>query len=71
MAATLNSYLGNLDKAPQYIDECKRLEIEILKPDINHSFENFTVEYEKNSTNKYGKIRFGLGAIKNVANSSS
>lgn len=66
MAATLNSYLGNLDKAPQYIDECKRLGIEILKPDINHSFENFTVEYEKESTNKYGKIRFGLGAIKNV-----
>jgi len=58
MAATLNSYLGNLDKAPQYIDECKRLGIPILKPDINKSFEKFTVED--------GKIRFGLGAIKNV-----
>ena len=58
MAATLNSYLGNLDKAPQYIDECKRLGIQILKPDINKSFEKFTVEDEK--------IRFGLGAIKNV-----
>ena len=58
MAATLNSYLGNLDKAPQYIDECKRLGIQILKPDINKSFEKFTVED--------GKIRFGLGAIKNV-----
>ena len=58
MAATLNSYLGNLDNAPQYIDECKRLGIQILKPDINKSFEKFTVED--------GKIRFGLGAIKNV-----
>ncbi len=58
MAATLNSYLGNLDKVPQYIDECKRLGIEILKPDINKSFEKFTVEN--------GKIRFGLGSIKNV-----
>lgn len=58
MAATLNSYLGNLDKAPHYIDECKRLGIQILKPDINKSFEKFTVED--------GKIRFGLGAIKNV-----
>ena len=58
MAATLNSYLGNLDKAPQYIDECKRLGIQILKPDMNKSFEKFTVED--------GKIRFGLGAIKNV-----
>ena len=32
MAATLNSFLGNLDKVPEYIDECKRLNIEILKP---------------------------------------
>lgn len=58
MAATLNSYLGNLDRVPQYIDECKRLGIEILKPDINKSYEKFTVEG--------GKIRFGLGSIKNV-----
>ena len=64
MAATLNSYLGNLDKAPQYIDECKRLGIQILKPDINKSFERFTVEVNKSET--VGKIRFGLGAIKNV-----
>lgn len=58
IAATLNSYLGNLDKVPQYIDECKRLGIEILKPDINKSFEKFTVEHNA--------IRFGLGSIKNV-----
>ena len=58
MAATLNSYLGNLDKVPIYIDECRRMKIEILKPDINHSFTKFTVE--KN------KIRFGLGSVKNV-----
>lgn len=58
MAATLNSFLGNLEKIPQYIDECKRLGIEILKPDINKSQTKFTVED--------GKIRFGLGSIKNV-----
>ena len=58
MAATLNSFLGNLDKIPQYIDECKTLGIEILKPDINKSGTKFTVEN--------GKIRFGLGSIKNV-----
>ena len=58
MAATMNSYLGNLDKIPMYIDECKRLHIEILKPEINKSFTKFTVED--------GKIRFGLGSIKNV-----
>lgn len=58
IAATLNSYLGNLDKVPQYIAECRTLGIEILKPDINSSYTNFTVED--------GKIRFGLGSIKNV-----
>ena len=58
MAATLNSFLGNLDKIPQYIDECKNLGIEILKPEINKSSTKFTVED--------GKIRFGLGSIKNV-----
>ena len=58
MAAMLNSFLGNLDKIPQYIDECKSLGIEILKPDINMSCEKFTVEGNK--------IRFGLGSIKNV-----
>ena len=52
MAATLNSFLGNLDKVPEYINECKRLNIEILKPSINKSYTKFTV-YD-------GKIRFGL-----------
>ena len=58
LAATLNSYLGNLDKVPMYIDECKNLNIQILKPDINKSRTKFTIED--------GKIRFGLGSIKNV-----
>ena len=58
MASMLNSFLGNLDKVPEYIDECKKLGIEILKPDINRSSTKFTVED--------GKIRFGLGSIKNV-----
>ena len=58
MAATLNSFLGNLDKIPAYIDECKRLHIEILKPNINKSYTRFTVDNNK--------IRFGLGSIKNV-----
>ena len=58
LAATLNSYLGNLDKIPMYIDECKELNIKILKPDINKSSTKFTIEN--------GAIRFGLGSIKNV-----
>ena len=58
MAAMLNSFLGKLEKIPIYINECKRLDIKILKPDINKSFKDFTVE--KN------EIRFGLGSVKNV-----
>jgi len=58
MAATLNSFLGNLDKIPEYIAECKRLNIEILKPSINKSYTKFTVNKDK--------IRFGLGSVKNV-----
>ena len=62
MAATLNSFLGNLDKVPLYIEECRKMGVEILKPDINKSFEKFTVDN--------GKIRFGLGSIKNVGNTA-
>ena len=58
MAATLNSFLGNLDKVPEYIEECRRLGIEILKPDINESYTKFAV-YDQ-------KIRFGMGSVKNV-----
>ena len=58
MAATLNSFLGNLDKIPEYIAECKRMNIEILKPSINQSYTKFTVNGDK--------IRFGLGSVKNV-----
>ncbi|MBR3325003.1 MAG: DNA polymerase III subunit alpha [Clostridia bacterium] len=58
MAAMLNSFIGNLDKVPIYINECKRLNIEILKPDINKSSSRFIVEDNK--------IRFGMRSIKNV-----
>ena len=58
MAATLNSFLGNLDKVQLYIDECKSMGIQILKPSINESETKFIVQDNK--------IRFGLGSIKNV-----
>lgn len=47
LAATLNSYLGNLDKIPIYIEEAKRLGIEVTKPDINGSFVKFAVTDDK------------------------
>lgn len=52
MAATLNSFLGNLDKIPIYVSDCKKMNIEILPPNINKSETKFTVDDSK--------IRFGL-----------
>jgi len=58
MAATMNSFLGNLDKVPEYIAECKLSGIEVLRPDINESYARFAVINNK--------IRFALASIKNV-----
>lgn len=58
MAAMLNSFIGSLEKVPQYITECRKLGIKILGPDINESFTLFTV--------KDDAIRFGLAAVKNI-----
>ena len=62
MASTMNSMIGNLKKIPEYIEECKSLGIEVLKPDINESYGKFAVIN--------GKIRFALESIKNVGESA-
>ena len=54
----MTSVLDSATKISGYIAECKDLGIATLPPDINHSFDNFTVEGDS--------IRFGLGAVKNV-----
>lgn len=58
MAALLTSVKDNTDKVSAYIEECRRLGIEVLPPDVNESRESFTVAGSK--------IRFGLAAVKNV-----
>jgi DNA polymerase-3 subunit alpha len=62
MAATLNSFLGNLDKIPIYINDCKKMGIEVLSPNINKSDTKFTVIDNK--------IRFGLRNYKKCGASS-
>lgn len=59
VAALLTSEITDTDKVVKHINECREKGIEILPPDIHESDETFTVT-------KDGKIRFGLGAIKNV-----
>jgi DNA polymerase-3 subunit alpha len=59
MAALLSSEIGNTDKVVQYINEARELGLDILPPDVNESGFKFTVVGEK-------RIRFGLGAVRNV-----
>jgi DNA polymerase-3 subunit alpha len=59
MAAVLSRNLADIKKIGQFMDECKRMGISILGPDVNESNVRFTV-------NDKGDIRFGLGAIKGV-----
>ncbi len=58
MAAVLNNQ-GNIDKIAFFMDECRKMGIPVLGPDINESKLNFTV-------NKKGEIRFGMSGIKGV-----
>ncbi|HHX50086.1 MAG TPA: DNA polymerase III subunit alpha, partial [Clostridia bacterium] len=58
MSALLSSVMGNTDKVTLYLEECRRLGIEVLPPDVNESQIDFTI--------MEGKTRFGLAAVKNV-----
>ena len=58
MAAQISTYTSDIKQVSLYIEEIKRLGIELLSPNINYSQRDFTVED--------GKIRFGLKAVKNV-----
>ena len=60
MAAVLTSEKNDTEKIAILIDECQKMEIKVLPPDINESFKFFSVVPNEN------KIRFGLLAIKNV-----
>ena len=60
MAAVLSTELGNTDKIHALIQECKRMGIKVLKPNIMTSTKMFVV-------NKNSCIEYGLGAIKGVA----
>jgi len=58
MAAEMTSWHGSTRMMPRLINDCRRMGIAVLPPDINYSDQFFTVED--------GKIRCGLEAIKNV-----
>ncbi|MDR2389390.1 MAG: DNA polymerase III subunit alpha [Tannerellaceae bacterium] len=62
MAALLSRSLSNLTEITRFMDEAKRMGIQVLGPDVNESTLKFSV-------NPSGDIRFGLGAIKGVGES--
>lgn len=69
MTAVLTAEAENTDKLVQAIEECKRLDIPVLPPDINTSETDFTIVPHKKS--KFNQaIRFGLNAIKNVGSAA-
>jgi DNA polymerase-3 subunit alpha len=59
MAAQLTSIMDDKDKVAAYVQEARRMGIEVLPPDVNASDVGFAVEE--------GKIRFGLAAVKHVS----
>jgi DNA polymerase-3 subunit alpha len=62
MAAVLSTELGNTDKINTLINECKEMKIKVLTPDIQTSNKHFNVNADLD-------IKYGLGAIKGVADS--
>ncbi len=58
LAANLTNEFGNTDKVTTFLEDCRKLKIEVLPPDVNKPSVYFDVENKK--------IRFGMSAIKNV-----
>jgi len=63
MAAVLSRNISDIKKITIFMDETRRMGMEVLGPDVNESNVKFTV-------NRDGNIRFGLGAIKGVGESA-
>ncbi|MGJ8665669.1 MAG: DNA polymerase III subunit alpha [Patiriisocius sp.] len=59
MAAVLSNNMSDIKQVTFFMDECKRMGLDILGPDVNESFYKFSV-------NDAGAVRFGMGAIKGV-----
>jgi DNA polymerase-3 subunit alpha len=62
MAAVLN-HAGSIEKITFFMEECKRMGLKVLGPDINESKKGFAV-------NQKGEIRFGLGGLKGVGDAA-
>ncbi|AWA28939.1 DNA polymerase III subunit alpha [Flavobacterium magnum] len=59
MAAVLSNNMSDIKQVSFFMEECKRMGLEVLGPDVNESFYKFTV-------NEHYAVRFGIGAVKGV-----
>ncbi|MBE8719550.1 DNA polymerase III subunit alpha [Sphingobacterium pedocola] len=59
MAAVLSNNMNDIKQVTFFMEECKRMGLQVLGPDVNESHYKFTV-------NEQGAIRFGIGAVKGV-----
>ncbi len=62
MAANLSSEMNNTNRITVLLEECRRMGLKVLPPDVNESYADFIVTEQG--------IRFGLGAVKNVGRSA-
>lgn len=59
MASVLSNNMNDIKSVSFFMEECKRMGLEVLGPDVNESYLKFSV-------NKQGAVRFGMGAVKGV-----
>lgn len=68
MTSVLSAESGDTEKVAETVAECKRMGIDVLPPDVNESFREFTLltgEARDHGNSLGERIRFGLGSIKN------
>lgn len=63
MAAVLSNNMNDIKQVTFFMEECKRMGLDVLGPDVNESYYKFAV-------NNQGAVRFGMGAIKGVGRSA-
>ncbi|MBK6627981.1 MAG: DNA polymerase III subunit alpha [Flavobacteriales bacterium] len=66
MASVLTHSGGQIDKITFFMEECRRMGISVLGPDVNESQLQFSVTPNRQDPSRPGGIRFGLGAVKGV-----
>lgn len=59
MAAVLSNNMNDIKQVSFFMEECKRMKLDVLGPDVNESYHKFSV-------NEQGAVRFGMGAVKGV-----